>query len=122
VKDERLNELQAAIDAGRALDAEQCSALLGEVWRLKSALTGKKIETAYWRENFDRVKAELDKADQLNREFERQKALFNQESSCYFENTWSSCALRQWKKAQTEAHNHHGLNGSTPAPAKDQPK
>ncbi len=41
MKIERLEELQQDINAQRSLSIQDCAALIGEVWRLRAALTAK---------------------------------------------------------------------------------
>ena len=46
MKIERLEELQQSINALRSLNLEDCAALIGEVWRLRVAQTGKDLEVS----------------------------------------------------------------------------
>ena len=43
MKIEKLEELQQNINALRSLNLEDCAALIGEVWRLRVAQTGKDL-------------------------------------------------------------------------------
>ena len=46
MKIEKLEELQQNINAPRSLNLEDCAALIGEVWRLRVAQTGKDLEVS----------------------------------------------------------------------------
>ena len=46
MKIEKLEELHQHINALRSLNLEDCAALIGEVWRLRVAQTGKDLEVS----------------------------------------------------------------------------
>ena len=63
MKIERLEELQQSINALRSIDPEEGAALIGEIWRLRTAQTGKELEVSCLKDRHDRLKAELDRID-----------------------------------------------------------
>jgi hypothetical protein len=50
MKIEKLEEHHQNINALRSLNLEDCAALIGEVWRLRVAQTGKDLEVSYWKD------------------------------------------------------------------------
>ena len=71
MKIEKLEELHQHINALRSLNLEECAALIGEVWRLRVAHTGKDLEVSYWKDGHDQLKAELDRMTEANRLLQR---------------------------------------------------
>jgi DNA repair exonuclease SbcCD ATPase subunit len=103
MKVEKLQELQEDINAQRLLRLEDCAALLGEVWRLKTGLSAKDLEVSYWRGCHEQVKAELERmaeANQLLRSENEQLIAVHGLPNCYLENRWSNCAVRMRKQRQ----------------------
>ena len=100
MNEETLLVLQVGIDAGQPLRLEDCATLICEVWRLKTALIGKTLEVEYWQKNYDDLAAELNGATQANESLRRENEWLKSTSGlarCYFENTWSNCAVRRCK-------------------------
>lgn len=99
---EKLRELQRKIDDGQPLSAQECSLLIGDIWKLKTALTGKTIETDYWRESCAKLNSDLvtiaEDRDRLGTEAEELKAVLGL-PRCDLENRWSNCAVRQLKRS-----------------------
>jgi hypothetical protein len=97
---EALFELEASLSGGKLLGIEESLALLNEIWRLKTALTGTNMDLSYWRDCHSQAKADLERALEENRRL-------NEEVSglmtliglpnCELENRWSNCALRRVK-------------------------
>src|SRR5258708_11014163 len=67
MKIERLEELQQSINALRSINPEEGAALVGEIWRLRTAQAGKELEVSYLKDGHDRLKAELDRMSEANR-------------------------------------------------------
>jgi regulator of replication initiation timing len=101
---EKLEELQRDVNAQRLPGLEDCSALIGEVWRLKTAMTAKDLEIGYLRDGYGRLEAELRnmiEANQLLRaEVDQLKAVHGL-PQCDLENRWSNCAVRMRKSRET---------------------
>src|SRR5260370_16736414 len=66
MKIEKLEELHQNINALRSLNLEDCAALIGEVWRLRVAQTGKDLEVSYLKDSHHHLKAELHHMTQAN--------------------------------------------------------
>ena len=114
MKVERLEELQQDINAQRSLSIQDCAALIGEVWRLRTALTAKDLEISYLRDNQDELKAELDRmaeTTRLLREDNDQLKEVHGLPNCYLENRWSNCAVRMRKRGEIENNGNH-VNGN----------
>ncbi|MGH8013395.1 MAG: hypothetical protein ACREQ4_12940, partial [Candidatus Binataceae bacterium] len=98
---EELNQLQQQIGDGRTLALEQCGAAVGEIWRLRTALTSKAMEADYWRDSCDQLKLEIDKLrganDLLQSEIDLLHAVRGL-TKCALENRWSNCAVRMKKR------------------------
>jgi predicted nuclease with TOPRIM domain len=98
---ERLQELQQDVSEGKPCALEDCSALIAEIWRLKTSLTGKDMEVAYCRENFDNLNGELSRINRANELLQAQvdqlKAVHSL-AACELENRWSNCAVRLKKR------------------------
>ena len=71
MKIERLEELQQSINALRSLNPEEGAALIGEIWRLRTARTGKELEVSYLKDGHDRLEAELDRLRKLIGSYKR---------------------------------------------------
>lgn len=103
MKVEKLEELQRDIDAQRALPLEDCAALVGEIWRLKTAITAKDIEINYWRDGHGQLKTELTNMAEANQllhtEIDELKAIHGL-PVCELENRWSNCAVRMRKRRE----------------------
>jgi len=110
MKIERLEELQSKIDALRSLNPEECAALLGEIWRLRTVQTAKKLEVAYLKDVQDRLKAELDRMSESNHllqaENDQLKSVHGL-PKCDLENRWSNCAVRMRKRRELENEGKH---------------
>jgi hypothetical protein len=102
---EELNELQQKIDGGIALDLQQSSAAVGEIWRLRTAMTSKGIEVDYWRDSCDQLKLELEKLRNANELLQSEVDLLQSVrglTQCPLENRWSNCAVRMKKRERRE--------------------
>lgn len=110
MKVERLEELQQDVNTQRALSIQDCAALIGEVWRLRAALTAKDLEVSYLRHSLDQLKAELDRLTETGRllqaENDQLKAVHGL-PSCYLENRWSNCAVRMRKRGEIDNNGNH---------------
>jgi len=100
---EKLEELQRDVNAQRLPGIEDCSALIGEVWRLKTAMTAKDLELGYWRDGYGRLEAELRNMAEvnqaLNTEVNQLKSIHGL-PRCDLENRWSNCAVRMRKQRE----------------------
>jgi len=107
---DKLEELQRSIDAQRILSLDECATLIGEVWRLKTALTAKDLEINYWRDGHDQLKLELADANESNQslrdEVDELKSVHGL-AACELENRWSNCAVRL-KKRREMLHRKQG--------------
>src|ERR1700687_1567051 len=114
MKIEKLEELQQNINAPRSLNLEDCAALIGEVWRLRVAQTGKDLEVRHWKDSHDQRKAELDHMTEANRllqaENDQLKTVHGL-PNCYLENRWSNCAVRMRKRGEIDNNGNHA-NGN----------
>lgn len=106
MKVDKLEELQRSLDAQRALPLEDCAALVGEIWRLKTAMTAKDLEINYWRDGHGQLKTELTNMAAANQllhdEVEELKAIHGL-PFCELENRWSNCAVRMRKRSEMPA-------------------
>ena len=110
MKIERLEELQQNINALRSLNPEEGAALVAEIWRLRTAQTGKELEVSYLKDGHDRLKAELDRMSEANRllqaENDRLKSIHGL-PKCDLENRWSNCAVRLRKRRELDHNGKH---------------
>jgi len=110
MKVERLEELQQDVNGQRPLSIQDCAALLGEVWRLRAALTAKDLEVSYLRYSQDQLKAELDRTAETTRllraDNDQLKAVHGL-PNCYLENRWSNCAVRMRKRGEIDNNGNH---------------
>ena len=110
MKIERLEELQQDINGQRSLGLQDCAALIGEVWRLRAALTAKDLEVSYLRHSQDQLKAELDGMTETTRllraDNDQLKAVHGL-PNCYLENRWSNCAVRMRKRGEIDNNGNH---------------
>jgi hypothetical protein len=101
LKIERLEEIQRDISERRLPQIEDCAALVSEVWRLRTALSGKDLEVSYWRDSHHELKDELQgmaAANQLlTAEIDQLKAVHGL-PGCDLETRWSNCAVRLRKQ------------------------
>jgi hypothetical protein len=114
MKIERLEELQQSINALRSINPEEGAALIGEIWRLRTAQTGKELEVSYLKDSHDRLKAELDRISEANRLLQAkndQLKSIHGLSKCELENRWSNCAVRMRKRRELD-HNEKHVNGN----------
>ncbi len=114
MKIERLEELQQDINSQRSLSIQDCAALIGEVWRLRAALTAKDLEISYLRHSQDQLKADLDRmaeTTRLLREDNDQLKAVHGLPNCYLENRWSNCAVRMRKRGEIGNNGNH-VNGN----------
>jgi hypothetical protein len=97
-----LIELEESLNRGKPLGIDESLALVNEIWRLKTALTGKNIDLGYWRDSYTQSKAECERIiaenHRLNEEIGALMALIGL-PNCELENRWSNCALRRVKLA-----------------------
>jgi len=109
---DKLEELQRDVNAQRLLGLQDCSALIGEVWRLKTAMTAKDLEIGYFRDGYGRLEAELRsviEANQLLRaEVDELKAVHGL-PQCDLESRWSNCAVRMRKLREIRPGTPAGL-------------
>jgi hypothetical protein len=114
MKIEKLEELHQSINAQRSLNLEECAALIGEVWRLRTAQAAKDLEVSYWKDSHERLMAELDRVTEANRllqaENEQLKSIHGL-PHCDLENRWSNCAVRMRKRRKTNNNGNH-VNGN----------
>jgi len=110
MKIERLEELQQNINALRSLNPEEGAALIGEIWRLRTAHTGVELEVSCLKDGHDRLKAELDRMSEANRllqaENDRLKRTYGM-LECDLENRWSNCAVRMRKRHEFDNDGKH---------------
>ena len=114
MKIERLEELQQDVNGQRSLRIQDCAALIGEVWRLRTALTAKELEVSYLRDGQDELKAELDRmaeTTRLLREDNDQLKAVHGLPNCYLESRWSNCAVRMRKRNEIDNNGNH-VNGN----------
>jgi hypothetical protein len=101
MKIERLEGIQRDISEQRLPQLEDCAALISEVWRLRTALSGKDLEVSYWRDSHHELEAELQgmaAANQLlTAEIGQFKAI-HRLPGCELETRWSNCAVRLRKQ------------------------
>ena len=105
MKIERLEELQQNIDALRSLNHGEGAALIGEIWRLRTAQAGKELEVSYFKDGHDRMKAELDRMSEANRRLQAendQLKSIHGLPKCDLENRWSNCAVRMRKRREPD--------------------
>jgi hypothetical protein len=104
---EDLSEIQQLLDEGHLLDAQQCAALLAEVWRFKTANGSKTMEARLAREEADQVAATLNIARAENAalrgELEQLTAIYGL-PVCELETRWSNCAVRKRKDTNGGPH------------------
>jgi hypothetical protein len=114
MKIEKLEDLHQNINALRPLNLEDCAALIGEVWRLRIAQTGKDLEVSCWKDSHDQLKAELEQMTEANRllqaENEQLKTMHGL-PNCYLESRWSNCAVRMRKWREIDNNGNH-VNGN----------
>jgi hypothetical protein len=110
MKIERLEELQQSINALRSLNPEEGAALIGEIWRLRTAQTGKELEVSYLKDGHDRLKAELDLMSEANRRLQAENDQLKSTHGlpkCDLENRWSNCAVRMRKRRELDNNGEH---------------
>ena len=120
MKIERLEELQQSINALRSINPEEGAALIGEIWRLRTAQTAKQLEVSYLKNDHDRLKAELDRISEAKRLLQAENDQLRSVHGlpkCDLENRWSNCAVRIRKRRELENNGKHTNGNST-----DQPK
>jgi hypothetical protein len=114
MKIKRLEELQQSINALRSIDPEEGAALIGEIWRLRTAQTGKELEVSYLKDRHDRLKAELDHISEANRLLQAENDQLKSTYAlprCDLENRWSNCAVRMRKRRELDNSGKH-VNGN----------
>jgi hypothetical protein len=131
MKVERLEELQQDVNRQRSLGIQDCAALIGEVWRLRAALTAKDLEVSYLRDCHDQLKEDLDRMAETTRllqaDNDQLKAVHGL-PNCYLENRWSNCAVRMRKRNEIDNNgshvngNHNGLRSLTSNLVRDSSK
>ena len=110
MKIEKLEELQAQVNALQALSLEECAALIGEIWRLKTAQTAKDLEVGYLKDGHERLKEELDRVIESNRHLQVENDQLKSVHGlpeCELENRWSNCAVRMRKRRESQADGKH---------------
>ena len=114
MKIERLEELQQSINALRSINPEEGAALIGEIWRLRTAQTAKQLEVSYLKDGHDRLKAELDRMCEANRLLQAENDQLKSTYAlprCDLENRWSNCAVRMRKRRELDNSGKH-VNGN----------
>ena len=114
MKIKRLEELQQSINALRSIDPEEGAALIGEIWRLRTAQTGKELEVSCLKDRHDRLKAELDRISEVNRLLQAENDQLKSTYAlprCDLENRWSNCAVRMRKRRELDNSGKH-VNGN----------
>jgi hypothetical protein len=122
VKIERLEELQHSINALRSINPEEGAALIGEIWRLRTAQTAKQLEVSYMKDDHDRLKAELDRISEANRLLQAENDQLKSAHGlpkCDLENRWSNCAVRMRKRRELDNNGKYvdGNYTGQPSPA-----
>src|SRR5579859_6467167 len=110
MKIEKLEELHQNINALRSLNLEDCAALIGEVWRLRTAQTAKGLEASYWKDSHDQLKAELDRVTESNQLLQAENDQLKSVHGlphCDLENRWSNCAVRMRKRREIDDSGNH---------------
>src|ERR1700680_4191718 len=118
MKIERLEELQQNINALRSLNPGEGAALIGEIWRLRTAQAGKELEVSYFKDGHDRLKAELERVSEANRLLQAENDQLNSIHGlpkCDLENRWSNCAVRIRKRRELNS-NGKRVNGNHTGP------
>lgn len=122
MKAEKLEEIQRKLDEHQQPAVADYSALIAEVWWLRTALTGKELEVAYWQDRHNQASSALANATDtlklVNSEIEELKAVHGL-PSCYLENRWSNCAVRlrkQQDRARQRSNQKAADNKNAPAP------
>jgi hypothetical protein len=114
MKVERLEELQQHVNGQRSLGIQDCAALIGEIWRLRAALTAKDLEISYLRDSQDQLQAELDRMAETTRllrvDNDQLRAVHGL-PNCYLESRWSNCAVRMRKRGEIDNSGNH-VNGN----------
>ena len=114
MKIEKLEELHQNVNAQRPLSLEDCAALIGEVWRLRTAQSAKELEVSYLKDGHDRLKAELDRISEANRLLQAENDQLKSAHGlpkCDLENRWSNCAVRMRKRRELDNNGKH-VNGN----------
>jgi len=96
----RLEELQQNVNDLRSLNLEECSALIDEIWRLRSAHAAKDVEVSFWRDSNDQLRTDRDRLIEANRLVQAENDLLKSVHGlplCELENRWSNCAVRMRK-------------------------
>jgi hypothetical protein len=117
MKIERLEELQQSINALRPINPEEGAALIGEIWRLRIAQTGKELEVCL-KDGHDRLTAELDRISEANRLLQAENDQLKSTHglpTCDLENRWSNCAVRMRKRRELNNSGKH-VNGDYTGP------
>jgi FtsZ-binding cell division protein ZapB len=116
MKIDKLEELQAQVNALQSLSVEECMALIGEVCRLKTAQTAKDLEVSYLKDGHEQLKQELDGMIEANRllqaENDQLKSLHGL-PRCDLENRWSNCAGRMRKLRESDRNRKPGNGNHT---------
>ena len=103
---DKLTELQEKLESNQPLDADQCAALVAEVWRLKTVIAGKTIELRALQDEARALQLALDDArtDQaaIQREIDELKEIHGL-PACELEQRWTNCAVRLRKRAAETA-------------------
>ena len=97
---EDLNDFQQQLKRGQAPQVGQCDALIAEIWRLKTLVSGKTIEMQTARDEARELevllKALMHENEALRAEIEQLKSIHGL-PSCQLEGRWSDCAVRMRK-------------------------
>jgi hypothetical protein len=114
MKIERLEELQQSINAVRSIKPKDGAALIAEIWRLRTAQTGKELEVSCLKDGHDRLKVELNRMAEANRLLQAENDRLRSTHGlpkCDLENRWSNCAVRMRKRRELDNIGKH-VNGN----------
>jgi hypothetical protein len=99
---ERLEKFQQDVNSQQLLGLDDCAALIGEIWRLRTANTAKELEVNYWQHLHSDVSGELSRMKEANQllraDIDALKAVHGL-PKCDLENRWSNCAVRVRKQS-----------------------
>jgi len=110
MKIERLEELQQSVNDLRSLNLEECAALIGEVWRLRTVQTARDLEVSYLKDGHDELTIERDGLIEANRLLQAENDLLKSVHGlphCELENRWSNCAVRMRRRREANGNGKH---------------
>jgi hypothetical protein len=116
MKIERLEELQQSVNDLRSLNLEECAALIGEIWRLRTVQTARDLEVNYLKDGHDELTIERDGLIEANRLLRAENDLLKSVHGlpdCELENRWSNCAVRMRKRREADGNGRHVRGNQT---------